>query len=327
MSNIKEFLAITTVENKIDDLDTSISQQLTAQGQSINNSLNSLQQDVDTSLGEQETLIETSFAAQAVLIDGVSRQIVIGTPNALTNRVKFTASANWTAPFTGTVYVTATGGGGGGAGGLVGPNSNNRGGGAGGSGGNTAYRVPLQVTQGDVVRITIGAGGSGGTRSTSTQRTGGNGSATKVENITALANKPALELTVVTHVIEVLGGVGGRTSSSRVIAAATAAPESFIVDVQRVGFLVRGGSGGLGQLTVNGRRVSSLANGSAAGSGLTTAWTNYPRRSTRGDAGGAGGSAFSLVNYGTGGQGGNSGSVPTGNAQSGQPGVAYIEYN
>ena len=95
-----------------------------------------------------------------IIADGVYIIVYNGTDFILANQFKvkpmseiFTSSGTFTAPFTGKYKVTVTGGG---ASGSTGYARANGGGGAGG----TAIEV-VSLTKGDVVTVTIGAGGAG----------------------------------------------------------------------------------------------------------------------------------------------------------------------
>lgn len=332
MSNIKEFLKVTAVENKIDGLDTKLSNKLDTTSQELKASMGNLDTSVGNKLDSQKADIDTALAAQKATIDTVGSQIVIGTPVKLTHKVEITSSRTWTSPIDGTVYVTVCGGGGGGAGGLF-WSSAIQAGGQGGAGANTAFRVPLQVSKGDVLRVTIGSGGAGGayikSSSVTSQKSGGPGGATKVENITALASKPALELSYVTQSVEALGGPEGHKpgSTGKLSINEPAEPISFNVSLQRVGWLVRGGEGGDSYIKRSNTVTETVQPGKGAGNTFTHAWDGYPKRGARHLGGGAGGSAFSLIGFGTGGQGGSPTQAANLKGSDGEPGVAYIEYN
>jgi hypothetical protein len=89
-------------------------------------------------------------------------------------KVTFATSGNWTVPNNvKIIWVTGTAAGGGGGGGWVSDSGYYYGGGGGGSG-SACVNVPIWVTPGETLSITIGADGSGGSPGTA----GGNGGST-----------------------------------------------------------------------------------------------------------------------------------------------------
>lgn len=85
----------------------------------------------------------------------------------------FTASGTWVVPAdVGCIWVDASAGGGGGAGGNATPG----GGGGGGNGGSACSNLPMPVTPGETLTITLGAAGLGG----AIGAVGGNGGYTEV---------------------------------------------------------------------------------------------------------------------------------------------------
>lgn len=86
--------------------------------------------------------------------------------------VQFTSNGSFTAPAD-VIYLSGCGGGGGG-GGSNSTSSSASGGGGGGGAGQPAYRVPINVTKGQVYSVTVGAAGGGGAVGTN----GGSGSST-----------------------------------------------------------------------------------------------------------------------------------------------------
>jgi len=105
-------------------------------------------------------------------------------------------TTNWTVPAdTFSISVVSVGGGGGGAGG-----SNIGRTGGGGGGGALAYKNNISVTPGDIIAVTVGAGGAGGT----TGNDGSAGTDSYIENITAGGQ----------HAIAPGGGAGGQWTGS-----------------------------------------------------------------------------------------------------------------
>lgn len=92
----------------------------------------------------------------------------------------FTSSGTFTAPVTGTYYVSgcAAGSGGGGGGGTIGGSGfSGGGGGAGGGAGQWIRKSAYSLTAGQTVTVTIGAAGSGGSAGQGTGTTGGSSGA------------------------------------------------------------------------------------------------------------------------------------------------------
>jgi hypothetical protein len=85
---------------------------------------------------------------------------------------RFTSSGSFTAPVAGTYYLSGVAPGGGGGAGSSGSSGCGSGGGGGGAG-QPAIRVPVTLTLGQVVPITIGSAGAGGATSQSAGGSGG----------------------------------------------------------------------------------------------------------------------------------------------------------
>jgi len=87
---------------------------------------------------------------------------------------RFTASGSFTVPpGVTTIYASGCAGGGGGGSSLSTNASSFVGGGSGGGAGQPAIRIPITVTPGQVIPVTIGAGGNGGTAATNNATDGG----------------------------------------------------------------------------------------------------------------------------------------------------------
>lgn len=87
---------------------------------------------------------------------------------------RFTASGSFTVPVGVTqIWVSGCAGGGGGGSSLATNSSSFLTGGSGGGAGQSVMRVPISVTPGQVIPVTIGAGGSGGTAATNNATDGG----------------------------------------------------------------------------------------------------------------------------------------------------------
>lgn len=98
---------------------------------------------------------------------------------------EFTASGNWTAPFSGLVLLIGYGGGGGGAAGYLGGGGIRGSGGGGGAAASIGVAV-ASVVEGTTYTVTIGAGGAGGlgtSSHTNPAAPGQNGSNTKFGDI------------------------------------------------------------------------------------------------------------------------------------------------
>lgn len=99
----------------------------------------------------------------------------LGIPSTFSGNTMYTIAGTytWTSPITGTVYVSLIGGGGGGGAGASGSGCY---GGAGGSSGDARIMVPVPVTWGQQVTVTVGAGGLGGAANQKPGSTGGTSS-------------------------------------------------------------------------------------------------------------------------------------------------------
>jgi hypothetical protein len=220
------------------------------------------------------------------------------------NGTSFNTSGTWTVP-TGVnvIWVYAFGGGGGGGGGQSGVGSGGLGG-AGGSG-SVATMIPMGVTPGATITITIGAGGAGGT-------TGGSGSPGSPTIVNGMFFN---------------GGGGGN--------GITANPTSnggYGLSVTNGGgsghagyaAFVGGGGGNPGATSGSGN-----AGGGGGGGGPGSAGTNGGNGGSGSSGGGGAGGGSAAANTGAGGGGVGSGSSasagPGGTGGSGQVTIMWVD--
>jgi len=210
----------------------------------------------------------------------------------------FTTNGSFTVPSgVTTVYVSATAGGGGGAGaGGTGASPGTGGGGAGGGAGQYVYRMPIAVTPGQVIPVTIGAGGthSNGAPANTSATAAGNGGATSFGALLTLT-----------------GGGGGGPGSSGPIGSSsggiggTGFPNGgWGVDGSNTG---GAGSGGQGASTPFGSAPGAVR--SALSSGLTA-----PAGAGFGCGGGGGSAAWNGAN------------IAGGAGADGRPGFLGVEW-
>jgi hypothetical protein len=235
---------------------------------------------------------DTQFTSLAMIAEHEAK------PNAHPKGVqRFTVNGSFTVPTAVTkIYVSGcAGGGGGGGGGRRTSTAEFGGGGGGGGAGQNVFRQEFSVTPGDVIAITIGGSGSGGTTAV-----GANGNAG-----TSGGN------TVVGSLITFTGGAGGSGGGGA------------------TGFA--GGGGGTGYPQGSYGTDGSLGTGGAAqGSGNGGAGASCPfgggggcvRSTSSGSAGGI--SGYNAAGYGSGGAGGSTGTGGTGG--NGAPGIVIIEW-
>ena len=167
------------------------------------------------------------------------------TENGVSYRVHtFTSSGNLTVQKSGSVEVLVVAGGGGGSGNFYDD-------GAGGGGGGLIYRSGYQLTNDQVISVTIGAGGDA-----STGAQGGNGNNSVFDNLTAI------------------GGGGGAAHRGPGISGGSGGggSGSFVGDNRNVsggagtlGQGNRGGNGGIGDIPINGGGYPGSAGGGGAG--------------------------------------------------------------
>lgn len=216
----------------------------------------------------------------------------------LQGKQKFPGVGSFTVP-TGVslIYLSGcAGGGGGGAGGGGGNNGAFGAGGGGGGAGQSIFREPYAVTPGQVINITIGAGGAAGVPASAT--TGGNGGAG--------GN------TVIGSLVTLNGGVGGSGGLSSGSVAPGGNPGS--------GYPY-GGFGGDGSLNV------ATAYGGSGGSCPFGGGGNSGRAATTDGVGATAASGYGAGGAGGGGHYGNVSPLYAGGAGSaGMPGVVFIEW-
>ena len=216
--------------------------------------------------GGAEQVGTASQSNQAVTLG----QLAAGTTN-IGNRASFTSSGSFTVPANvSTLWYSGTGGGGGGGGGggVSGVTSgySATSGGGGGQAGQFARRIPITVTPGQTLTITIGAGGTAGTAGTA-GTTGGNGG--NGGNTTVTGTGVSVTLT---------GGTGGHgsagvSSSNNTVgtigsAGGAGADDGFYgIAVPSSGYDA-GGWGGRGGNTPFGTSGGSSATGTAGRAGV-----------------------------------------------------------
>lgn len=233
-----------------------------------------------------------SIISSQVIGQSLLAQIYASRQQSFTTNGSFTVPAGVT-----TVYVSGCGGGGGGAGaGGTGASLGTAGGGAGGGAGQFAYRIPIAVTPGQVISVTIGAGGThsnGGAAGTSATDAG-NGGATSFGSLLTLA-----------------GGNGGSKGSFGVVGSAS------------------GGIGGIG-FPNGGWGVDGSPNGGAAGGGQGASTPFGFAPGTVRSALGSGLTAPAGAGFGCGGGGGsaawNGANAPGGAGADGRPGFLGVEW-
>jgi len=245
-------------------------------------------------------------------------------------QVAFTTpgTTTWTVP-TGVTSISAVvvGGGGAGGGGSTGSYS-----GSGGSGGNLGFAVSIPVTGGQVLDITVGAGGTGGTGNGARGgesridyqgtgylwASGGQGGLAASGNVVYTSTSSSKGGNYIYSTSPLSNGFGGRGGQS----GGVAAPNSWGGGGGGAGgYSGRGGDGGYG--TTSG---TNGAGGGGGGSGQTYGLVGAPAGGGVGLLGeGSSGAAGGAGSGGRGGSGGNSGgSNPGGyNATNGGYGGSY----
>lgn len=229
----------------------------------------------------------------------------------------FTASGTYTALRTGTIYLEGCGGGGGGGGGGASTNGSGAAG-AGGGGASAVAAMPISVTKGDVLTVTIGAGGTkgvGGSGGASNDGVAGGDTTVTISGVTVFRSKggaKGLGMSVNTTTGAAggaAGGLGGAGASggNQGNAGSTA---SYASVNQRYtpgsggsgggGGGTTGGGGGGGGASFYGDGANGGAAGSSAGNGATIGATAYGA----GGGGGAGGQAGAGGGDGSAGGGG-----------------------
>lgn len=200
------------------------------------------------------------------------------------NKLVFDAAGtiNWTVPVgVKTIYISAiggAGGGGGGGGGHLTSIQYSGGGGGGGACGEYVLEYPLEVVEGQVYKLTIGAGGAGGAGVAIGLNgiDGGNGGSTSFHDL----------LTVVGG----NGGKGGKTTQSNEHGAGGAGGK-IPTTLSNTAFSFFGKNGGDGEtsiLAIGGSRGSVLFSnlyGGYGGSGSRGASSNNSGSGTKGSDG------------------------------------------
>lgn len=217
-------------------------------------------------------------------------------------RAVFTGNGSFTAPVTGTYYFSGCGAGGGGGSSLNTNAASFVTGGSGGGAGQPAIRVPVTLTAGQVVPITTGAPGSGGTAATNNATAGG---ATQFGAAGALLNLAGGSpgsvstggTTLNSYYAGVAGGAGFPAGDYASDTASFAAAGSGFG-----GFGGRGASGPFGQSGPAGRGANTSAVPAGAGTGYGAGGSGaggaYAASSTApGAAGAAGLPGFAMIEW------------------------------
>lgn len=192
---------------------------------------------------------------------------------AYNHRDEITTSGSYTAPVTGWYKITLKGGGAGGRGGGY-DSSHSFGGGGGGEGGTTIRYVYLSA--GSSISLTIGAGGSGGARSTSgVGAFGGDGGTT-----TVVAGGNTYTATGGVHAQGGTGDINGDAGSQSISAASS-------IDTSGGN---GGGTGGARGDFAEGNALAGVKGGGGAGGG------GY-KNSSLAKVGGAGGNGYVWIEY------------------------------
>ena len=280
--------------------------------------------------------VEKGFSFQFNKINSV--MVPAGFPiRQIANELRVYESQDFTVPedFTGDcIYISGCGAGAGGGGYYTGA-QNTDSWGCGGGGGASAFRIPLAAKAGDLVRITVGAGGAAATNITGSE--GGDGGSTVVENITATSENRNGELTPFIAKITLNGGSkGGYNTTANNGAIQGRTPLGGTIDgifdsFVDIGFVVNGGSGGSG----GARYVTSWSGGTTPsiwtdkGANVGSLCKNMPFDNSINDGtnfddgGGGGGSLYAEQGFGVGGKGRASNKAAT----SGKNGFVIVEWD
>lgn len=194
---------------------------------------------------------------------------------------RFTSSGSFTAPATGTYYLSGVAPGGGGGAGSSG-SSGCASGGSGGGAGQSVIRVPVSLTVGQVISITMGSAGAGGATS---QGSGGSGGSLQVGSSGSILNLAGGT-----------GGAGGTNINGTSPGAFGGAGYPNGGDANDVANNVAGGGGGSGASGPFGGGGPSGRNGTTAGHVGSAAYGF--------GAGGGGGGGYYTAGSGTFGAGG-----------------------
>ena len=170
---------INSQNTKLNNINTNLTNNsLESTSQTILNKLDNLKVDVDLT-----PLNSTIGTTAEVPLNIFILQAIHG------KMVEYVQPGNYTVTvpaYCSKIKITGCGGGGGGTVGYYG-NSGSYGGGSGGGGAAAVYETEYTVTPGQLLNITVGSGGAGGTNESRTgDATGGNGGATKVGTILTL---------------------------------------------------------------------------------------------------------------------------------------------
>lgn len=257
---------------------------------------------------------------------------------SIANVLRFSASQDFSVPseFSGKcLYITGCGAGGGGGGYHDGA-YNSKSWGCGGAGAASAFRIPLAAKAGDVIRVTVGAGGIAATNSNNS--TGSDGGSTTIENITAMNESRFGELTKFIAIIVLQGGEKGRYNNFTNKAAVQwnsplGGKINGIFDTfVDIGFVIKGGNGGRGGAYYgsswgSGNENPAAYSSSGASNGEVVRSILFDNAFQDGsnwqDGGGGGGSLFAADGFGFGGKGRSY----SDSATHGKDGFALLEWD
>lgn len=190
-------------------------------------------------------LVAQQTALRALLAGSATQVFNVGPATAATHALQqqqkgyvvFTSSGSWTAPFTGTLYVDGCGGGGGGGGGAAPSAGLIATGASGGGAGFPVVKFAIPVTIGDVLTLTIGVAGPGGTSGLNGTAGGTTTIVRSGVTLLTLSGGGGGAVPVVVINTSVGAGPGGGTGSP---------PGAFGQDTSQYGPGATGGTGGSG---------------------------------------------------------------------------------
>lgn len=253
----------------------------------------------------QENIMAVLDAASVAPVKGQIDQLLLairGVVKATKSLARFTASGSFTVPAgVTTIYASGCAAGGGGGSSLATNSTLFVTGGSGGGAGQPAIRVPITVTPGQVIPVTIGAGGNGGTPAANNATAGGS---------TQLGAEGAL--------LNLLGGAKGLIGTG-----GTTVPGNYGGPAGGVGFP----NGGYAQDTS--AYAGGVASGGFGGVGGSTPFgdSGSPGRGASGSSlSASSGFGFGAGGSGAGGAYNSTVSAPGGAGAAGLPGLLIIEW-
>ncbi|WP_336747905.1 hypothetical protein [Pantoea vagans] len=258
---------------------------------------------VNGTTGSFSVTVKTPSGTGVTLAAGQTQRVIGDGTNITLDQVpirfaKYTSTGSFTVPLgVTTVYLSGCAGGGGGGGGSSRNSTSSAAtGGGGGGAGQSAVRVPVTVTPGQVIAVSVGAGGTSGTASTaSSAGAGGTGGITSFGSLLSLAAG--------------VGGNGGTysTSTSAGGVGGTGYPSggtaSTVIPTTSGGYGIAGaggstayGGGGSGGICA-GASTSAGGDSYGYGSGGGGGGANNIDTSGAGKAGGVGSAGLLIVEW------------------------------